>query len=214
MNPEDPDRPWSDEVDDWDADDWEAYLLPHHDAYDANYEEELEAYELEIRAELESQYDALFWERLERASSDEPPPGWADEIRRRARKAEEREHAYWINKDDWEAVKVAADWKHAGQPYRAIAFAKEIRKAGVKLARPPWEAFITTIGSSRRLVGNLEKSLQQARAAIESNPQKPHAYRVAGAALHRLGRHIEAKTYFDKAGELDPERLDASQGKH
>ena len=210
MNADDRDEPLSDDPDDWDTDDWNAYLLPHNDAFDAEYEEELDAYALAVEAEEEAWEDAKdYWVELEHISqAPAPPPAWILKLQQRG----DREKAYWINKDGWEAVKVAADWKHAHQPERALAFAHEIRKAGIKLERPPWEAFVTTIASSHRQLGALEKSLQRAMVAIDSNPEKPHAYRVAGAALRRLGQHDKAQTYFEKANALDPVSNDATNG--
>jgi Flp pilus assembly protein TadD len=81
-------------------------------------------------------------------------------------------------------------------------------KAGMEIGkqRTNQQAALFATNSGRRLLnaGDLEGAISQFRSAIAAVPEYAPAHFQLGLALQRKGSHAEARTEFQKAGELDP----------
>jgi len=79
----------------------------------------------------------------------------------------------------------------------------------VPLAILPMEeleaAALNLKGIDQYHVGEWEAALELFQSALRVNPSLVEAHFNAALALHQLGRHQEARQYFQQAGKLDPE---------
>ncbi|MDH7601460.1 MAG: tetratricopeptide repeat protein [Armatimonadota bacterium] len=62
----------------------------------------------------------------------------------------------------------------------------------------------THLGLAYERMGNIEKALEQFRAAVDANPRYSPAYTCLGAVLMRQGKLDEALAYFTRAVSLSP----------
>lgn len=192
-----------DESDDFGAEALEDMFAPIDAAVLAELQSEADEYheqEGQLRL-LELQWDV---------SGLEPPdpkvPSEAINLRKRA---ETFEAEFWVSKRDWSAVLAARAWKDAGDPHRAISFARRVKGEGIKFGPKIGAAFLTTLGSSYLKLEKYRSALARAELAIKYSPDDFRPYRVAGAASRFLEDHQNADRYQEIGDALvKKERLE------
>jgi tetratricopeptide (TPR) repeat protein len=175
-------------LDDWDSEQWEQYFT---DPNESEYDGEIETIDEDIFLEEHDETYPLTDDDLTRSESSNP----------KKQKAIEIEEEFWRNKYPVVAVKAAAKWRHEGNPKQAIRFIKALEKDNFhKFSEPRVRAsLLTTYGASLNQIYSHQKALEVAQKAIDLSKNGHHAYRVAGHAARKLGRHEEADVFFNIA---------------